>query len=59
MSLEKCMCKMCPNTSCAYDREAEIFKLQNQIADLESQLERANGILDTLKQVVNYILENA
>jgi hypothetical protein len=37
----------------------KVLELSNRIADLENDLERANGILDTLKLFVNYILENA
>ena len=63
MSLEKCICDSCPDKDCKVISETEHFArvsvLENRIADLENDLERANGILDTLKHVVNYILENA
>lgn len=59
MSMENCMCEMCPNTTCKHDPTGEVVRLSNRIADLESALERANGIQDTLKHTLDYILENA
>jgi len=63
MSIELCQCGSCSQKGCNVvtkeEHDMKVLELSNRIADLENDLERANGILDTLKHVVNYILENA
>lgn len=63
MSREDCLCDGCLDKGCEVVTKAEydlkVMELENQMADLSNRLDVANSLVDTLKHVVDYLIENA